>query len=162
MGFSMRHGWIFILCIVVVLLTVAQEQNGITCAQPELSINAPGVATVNRSIEVVVTSSGDPVPGVIVFFTFQTGDMQIQRTTDESGVATFTPDDAGRLYVLAHKRGFVGAEVVMDVRDAPEYVPPVNESPAPQPTDADTGSPGFGCAVPIILLIYAIRNILDR
>jgi len=158
----MRRGWVFILCIVVVLLTVAQEQNGITCAQPELSINAPGVATVNRSIEVVVTSAGDPVHGAIVFFTFQAGDIQIQQTTNESGVATFTPDDTGRLYVLAHKRSFVGAEAVIDVRDAPEYVPPVNESPAPQPTDADTGSPGFGCAVPIILLIYAIRNILDR
>ena len=161
MGFSMKHGWVFILCIVVVLPTVAQEQNGITCAQSGLSIDAPGVATVNQSIEVVVTSAGNPVPGVIVFFTFQTGDMQIQRTTDESGVATFTPDDAGRLYVLAHKSGIEGAEVMMDVRDAPEYVPPTNESPTP-PTDADMGSPGFGCAVPIILLVYAIRNILNR
>ncbi|MEA1907773.1 MAG: hypothetical protein U9N43_01890 [Euryarchaeota archaeon] len=161
MGFSMRRGWIF-MCIVVVLLTVAQEQNGVAGAQPELLISVPGVATVNQSIEVAVTSSGDPVPGVIVFFTLRNSDIQIQQTTNESGVVTFAPGDTGRLYVLAHKRGFVGAEVVMDVRGAPEYVPPVNKTPASQPTGADAKSPGFGYAVPIILLIYAIRNVLNH
>ena len=161
MGFFTRREWILILCIVVVPLMVAQEQNDATGAQSGLSIDAPGVATVNQSIEVVVTLAGNPVPGVIVFFTFQVGDTQIQQTTDESGVATFTPDDAGRLYVHAHKSGIEGAEAVIDVRDAPEYVPTTNESPTPH-TDADRGSPGFGCAVPIILLAYAIRNILNR
>ncbi|MEA1906191.1 MAG: hypothetical protein U9N12_04440 [Euryarchaeota archaeon] len=162
MGFFMRRGWIFVLCIVVVLPTVAQEQKGITGAQPELLIDAPGVATVNRSIEVVVTSAGNPVSGVIVFFTFRNSDIQIQQTTDESGVATFSPGATGRLYVLAHKRGFAGAEVVVNVRDAPEHVPPVNETSASQPASADAGSPGSGCAVSIILLIYAIRSILNR
>jgi len=162
MGFFMRRGWIFILCIVVVLLTVAQERNGITGAQPELSISTPGVTTVNQSIEVAVTAAGDPVPGVIVFFTFRNSDIQIQQMTNESGVTTFAPGDIGRLHVLAHKRGFVGAEVVMDVRGAPEYVPPVNETPASQSTGEDAGSPGFGCAVPIVLLVYAIRKILNR
>ena len=157
----MQRGWIF-LCIVVVLLTVAQEQTGVAGAQPELLISAPGVATVNQSIEVAVISSGDPVPGAIVFFTFRNSDIQIQQMTNESGVATFAPDDTGRLYVLAHKRGFMGAEVVMDVRGAPECAPPVNETPAAQSTGTDAGSPGFGCAIPIILLIYAIRNILNR
>ena len=150
------------MCIVVVLLTVAQEQNGVAGAQPELLISAPGVATVNGSIEVAVTSSGDPVPGAIVFFTFRNSDIQIQQTTNESGVVTFAPVDTGRLYVLAHKRGFMGAEVVMDVRGAPECAPPVNETPAAQSTGTDAGSPGFGCTIPIILLIYAIRNILNR
>lgn len=162
MGFFMRCGWIFALCVVAVLLTVAQEQNGITGAQPELLISAPGVATVNGSIEVAVTSAGNPVPGVIVFFTFRNSDIQIQQTTNESGVATFAPDDTGRLYVLAHKSGFLGAEVVVDVRGAPECAPPVNETPAAQSTGTDAGSPGFGCTIPTILLIYAIRNSLNR
>ncbi len=160
MGFFRRFWWIYILCIVVVLPTLAQEQSD--GEQSGLSIDAPDVATVNQTIEVVVTSSGNPVPGAIVFFTFPTGDMQIQRTTDERGVAAFTPDDAGRLYVLAHKSGVEVAEAVIDVRDAPEYVPLINESATPQSTDPDTGSPGFGCAAPIILLVYAIRKVLNR
>lgn len=151
----------YILCIVVVLPTLAQEQSD--DRHSGLSIDAPDVATVNQTIEVVVTSSsGNPVPGAIVFFTFQAGDMQIQRTTDEMGIAAFTPKGAGRLYVLAHKSGVEGAETVIDVRDAPEYVPPINESATPQSTDADTGSPGFGCAAPIVLLVYAIRKVLNR
>ena len=152
----------YILCIVVVLPTLAQEQSD--DGHPGLSIDAPDVATVNQTIEVVVTSSssGNPVPGAIVFFTFQAGDTQIQRTTDEMGIAAFTPKGAGRLYVLAHKSGVEGAEAVIDVRDAPEYVPPINESATPQSTDPDTESPGFGCAAPIVLLVYAIRKVLNR
>jgi hypothetical protein len=161
MGFSARFWWIFILCIVVVLPTLAQEQSD--DGHSGLSIDAPDVATVNQTIEVVVTSSsGNPVHGAIVFFTLQAGDMQIQRTTDEMGIAAFTPKSVGRLYVLAHKSGVEGAEAVIDVRDAPEYVPQVNESATPQSTDTGAGSPGFGCAAPIILLAYAIRKVLNR
>jgi hypothetical protein len=160
MGFSARFGWIFILCMVVVLPTLAQQESD--DGHSGLSIDAPGVATVNQTIEVVVTSSGSSVPGAIVFFTFQAGDMQIQQTTDERGVAAFTPKGAGRLYVLAHKSGVEGAEAVIDVRDSPKYVPQVNESATPQSTDTGTGSPGFGCAAPIILLVYTIRNALNR
>ncbi|RZN42914.1 MAG: hypothetical protein EF813_00920 [Methanosarcinales archaeon] len=162
MGFFTGRGRIFVLCSVIVLLTVAQERNSIVCAQPELLISAPGAATIGRSVEVAVTSAGDPVPGVIVFFTFRNSDMQVQQTTDELGVVMFAPDDAGRLCVFAHKRGFVGAEVVVDVRGAPEYFSPVNKTSAAHPVGADAGSPGFGGVVPIILLMCAIRNILNR
>lgn len=66
MGFR----WAFILFMILPAL-----------AQSELSIDAPGVATVNQTIEVLVTSSGEPVSGVVVFFS--TRYAQYQRITDE-------------------------------------------------------------------------------
>ena len=111
----------------------ALAQSGI--GQPELSVDAPGVAVVNQTVDVLVTSAGVPVSGATVFFSTEKN-AQFQRTTDENGIATYTPGDTSRLYVLAHKSGYIGAEVVIEVRETPGVA--INRSATPDRQDSDT------------------------
>ncbi|MEA1944332.1 MAG: hypothetical protein U9N07_03200 [Euryarchaeota archaeon] len=150
MGFR----WIFIIAVSLMILPVLAESE---TEQSGLSVDAPGVATVNQTIEVLVTSSKMPVSDAIVFFTIR--NAQFQQTTDENGIAAFTPEDTGRLYVLAHKDGLQGAETMIEVRDAPEQV--IDEPATPQPIPTDAESPGFGCAA-LMILVYIARKIRDR
>jgi len=150
MGFR----WIFIIVISLMILPVLAESG---TEQSGLSIDAPGVATVNQTVEVLVTSSGLPVSDAIVFFT--TRNSQFQQITDENGIAAFIPEDTGRLYVFAYKDGVQGVETMIEVRDAHE--PVVGEPVTPQPLPTDVESPGFGSSA-LMMLVYLARKIRDR
>ncbi len=155
-------GWAFIIILVLSAFpALAQSETDESEVQERaLSVDAPGVATVNQTIDVLVTSSEMPVSGAIVFFT--TKYTQFQQETDENGVAMFTPEDTGRSYVFAHKDGYLDAEIVINVRDAPEMREMVVVSPTPEPTEDDfkPGLPGFGWAASIVMvsLVYFITR----
>lgn len=155
-------GWALIIILVLSAFpALAQSETDESEVQERaLSVDAPGVATVNQTIDVLVTSSEMPVSGAIVFFT--TKYTQFQQETDENGVAMFTPEDTGRSYVFAHKDGYLDAEIVINVRDAPEMREMVVVSPTPEPTEDDfkPGLPGFGWAASIVMvsLVYFITR----
>ena len=162
MGVFTGLGWAFIIILVLSAFpALAQSETDESEVQERaLSVDAPGVATVNQTIDVLVTSSEMPVSGAIVFFT--TKYTQFQQETDENGVAMFTPEDTGRSYVFAHKDGYLDAEIVINVRDAPEMREMVVVSPTPEPTEDDfkPGLPGFGWAASIVMvsLVYFITR----
>jgi len=163
MGVFTGLGWAFIIILVLSAFpALAQSETDESEVQERaLSVDAPGVATVNQTIDVLVTSSEMPVSGAIVFFT--TKYTQFQQITDENGVAMFTPEDTGRSYVFAHKDGYLDAEIVINVRDAPEMrVEMVAVSPTPEPTEEDVkpGLPGFGWVASIVMvsLVYFITR----
>lgn len=162
MGVFTGLGWAFIIILVLSAFpALAQSETDESEVQERvLSVDAPGVATVNQTIDVLVTSSEMPVSGATVFFT--TKYTQFQQTTDENGVAMFTPEDTGRSYVFAHKDGYLDAEIVINVRDAPEVRVEVAVSPTPEPTEEDVtpGLPGFGWAASIVItsLVYFITR----
>ena len=162
MGVFTGLGWALIIILVLSAFpALAQSETDESEVQERaLSVDAPGVATVNQTIDVLVTSSEMPVSGAIVFFT--TKYTQFQQETDENGVAMFTPEDTGRSYVFAHKDGYLDAEIVINVRDAPEMREMVVVSPTPEPTEDDfkPGLPGFGWAASIVMvsLVYFITR----
>ncbi len=167
MGVFTGLGWAFIIILVLSAFpALAQSETDESEVQERaLSVDAPGVATVNQTIDVLVTSSEMPVSGAIVFFT-TIYNTQFQQETDENGVAMFTPEDTGRSYVFAHKDGYLDAEIVINVRDAPEVrVEMVDVSPTPEPTEDDfkPGLPGFGWAASIVMvsLVYFITRSKD-
>lgn len=165
MGVFTGLGSAFILVLVLSAFPApVQSEIGESEVQEHvLSVDAPGVATVNQTIDVLVMSSEMPVSGAIVFFT--TKYTQFQQITDENGVAIFTPEDTGKSYVFAHKDGYLDAEIVINVRDEPEVrmdVAVTNVSPTPE-GDVKPGLPGFSWAASVVMvsLVYFITRSKD-
>jgi len=168
----MEFGWlpgtrmvmVTVLIMVMAIAMPALAQSGIEesgADQDVLSLDVPGVAVVNQTLEVLVTSREGAVSGAIVFFSTQQG--HFQQKTDERGIARFTPNATDKLFVLAHKEGYPSAEAVVEVREIAD--PTIAEPQATEPTDAatdtSTGLPGFGCAMLIAAMLLAhliIRN----
>jgi len=164
MGVFTGLGWAFIIILVLSAFpALAQSETDESEVQERvLSVDAPGVATVNQTIEVLVTSSETPVSGAIVFFT--TKYTQFQQETDENGVAMFTPEDTGKSYVFAHKDGYLDAEIVINVRDEPEVRVDVEVAVSPTPEDdVKPGLPGFSWAASVVMvsLVYFITRSKD-
>lgn len=154
-----------VLVMVMAITMPALAQSGIKesgADQDVLSLDVPGVAVVNQTLEVLVTSREGAVPGAIVFFTTRYGNFQ--QKTDEHGIARFTPNATNKLFVLAHKEGYPSVEAVVEVREIAD--PKIAEPQATAPTDAatemSTGLPGFGCAMLIAAMLIAYLSIRNR
>ena len=154
-----------VMVLVMAMAMPALAQSGIEESgsdQNVLLLDVPGVAVVNQTFEVLVTSREGAVSGAIVFFSTQHDNFQ--QKTDERGIARFTPGATDKLFVLVHKEGYPSAEAVVEVREIAD--PTIAEPQATEPTDAakdmsSTGLPGFGCAMLIAVMLLAhliIRN----
>ncbi|MEA1869874.1 MAG: dockerin type I repeat-containing protein [Euryarchaeota archaeon] len=67
----------------------------------DLVVDAPDTVLVGESFVVTVTAERSPVEGATVFFSL--GDAQFQRTTNATGMTTFTPTTTGELLITATK-----------------------------------------------------------
>ncbi len=169
----MEFGWLLgtslvmvtVLVMVMAITMPALAQSGIEesgADQDVLSLDVPGVAVVNQTLEVLVTSREGAVPGAIVFFTTRYGNFQ--QKTDEHGIARFTPNATNKLFVLAHKEGYPSVEAVVEVREIadPKIAEPQATAPADAATEMSTGLPGFGCAALIAAMLIAYLSIRNR
>jgi len=87
----------------------------------KLSVHAPNMSIVNQTLAVTVTYNtypGPPVDNATVFF--EIGGAQFMRTTNTTGIATFTPQTTGLLNITAHKTGYTDSDMVQ-VHVLPAY-----------------------------------------
>ena len=161
-GTSIAIVTVLVMAMAMAMPALAQsgiEESGTD--QDVLSLDVPGVAVVNQTLEVLVTSQEGAVFGATVFFSTKYDNFQ--QKTDEQGIARFTPNATDKLFVLAHKEGYPSVEAVVEVREIAD--PKIAEPQATEPTDAATDTstrlPGFGCAMLIAAMLLAhliIRN----